>query len=77
MFDLQYPHDLTEHESQRLRLLFYRCQPVHLDDEDLHDYGPHRQLYDFLVYELGMDCEPARGAVYGLAKKLIEGCEDG
>ena len=42
------------------------------DDMVLHDYGPHRDIYNYLVKELGLKVQPERGPVWYRAKRLLE-----
>lgn len=63
--------DLTLVEFAGLKGLFNSCEPVHEDDTELHEVGPHRTLYNYLTACLRIDCQPTRGAAYKLAGDLL------
>ena len=62
---------LTEAERAELQRYLDACDWVHPSDETLHDYGPHRRLYDYITTELRFDCRPSRGAAYRRAELLL------
>ena len=64
--------ELLEDERIKLAQLFNACSPVSYDDDILHEYGAHRDLYDYITQELRLDCVPERGKVYRRAKLLLE-----
>ena len=64
--------ELLEDESIKLAQLFEACSPVSYSDDILHDYGAHRELYDYITKELRLDCHPSRGKVYRRAELLLK-----
>ena len=64
--------ELLEKERIELTLLFYACTPASYDDDILHEYGAHRDLYDYITKKICLDCVAERGKVYRRAKLLLE-----
>lgn len=63
--------ELTLPEFLCLKDSFLSCAPVREDDEELHEFGRHRNLYDCITGFLRIDCKPTRGAAYKLAADLL------
>ena len=67
--------ELLENEYTELAQLFSVCTPASFSDDVLHEYGAHRDLYNFITKKLRLDCVAARGKVYRRAKLLLEANE--
>ena len=64
--------ELLEDERIELTQFFSVCTPVSYNDDILHEYGAHRDLYDYITKKLCLDCIAERGKVYRRAKLLLE-----
>ena len=64
--------ELLENERIALQKYFDACSPASYSDDTLHEYGAHRELYDFITKKLRLDCVASRGKVYRRAKLLLE-----
>jgi hypothetical protein len=64
--------EITENEYRQLSHLMKGTEPADPDDMDLHDFGNHRQLYDYLTEGLGVFVEAGRGPVWHRSQKLLE-----
>lgn len=64
--------ELLEDERIQLTRLFNICTPVSYNDDVLHKYGAHRELYDYITKILRLDCIATRGKAYRRAKLLLE-----
>ena len=62
---------LLPDERDGLQRYFDACNKVAYSDEVLHEYGAHRNLYDYIVEILRFDCVPERGKVYRRAELLL------
>ena len=67
--------ELLENELIQLAHLFNACTPVSYDDDILHEYGAHRDLYDYITNKIRLDCIATRGKTYRRAKLLLESNE--
>ncbi len=68
--------ELLENERMELQKLFDACSPVSYSDDVLHEYGTHRELYDYITKKLRLDCVATRGKTYRRAKLLLEANEE-
>lgn len=64
--------ELLEDEVKELQKYFDACSPASYSDDTLHEYGAHRELYNFITKKLRLDCVASRGKVYRRAKLLLE-----
>ena len=67
--------ELLEAERIELARFFNICTPASYNDDVLHEYGAHRELYDYITKKLRLDCVATRGKVYRRAKLLLESNE--
>jgi hypothetical protein len=64
--------ELTEAEYHNLTELMEGTAEADMDDLILHEFGNHRNLYNYLVKELGIEVEAGRGPVFQRARLLLE-----
>ncbi|MCK5522016.1 MAG: hypothetical protein KAI83_02680 [Thiomargarita sp.] len=64
--------ELLKDERIQLTQFFHACTPASYNDDILHEYGAHRDLYDYITKKLRFDCVAERGKVYRRAKLLLE-----
>lgn len=62
--------DLAEYEL--LYKLFAFCDYCDPDDNDLHDTGAHRELFDCIRTGFGIDVKEGRGPAYHKAASLLK-----
>ena len=67
--------ELLEDERIELQKHFDACSLVSYSDEVLHEYGAHRELYDYITKKIRLDCVATRGKAYRRAKLLLESNE--
>lgn len=64
--------EITESEYEHLLKLLAGTDKADLDDMELHDFGNHRALYQYLTEGLGVFVEPGRGPVWHRAMQLVK-----
>ena len=67
--------ELLEDECIQLAHFFNACTPASYNDDVFHEYGAHRDLYEYITKKLRLDCVAERGKVYRRAKLLLEANE--
>jgi len=67
--------EITEKEYTDLLRLMNGIEQPDPDDMELHEFGGHRNLYDYLTTNLGVSVQKGRGPVWTRARRLVEGYE--
>ncbi len=63
--------EIMPEDYEQLAKLTANTDPADIEDMVLHDFGGHRDLYNFLTSKMGLSVKPGRGPVWHRAKDLL------
>ncbi len=64
--------EITYEEYNQLLQLMDALNPADIEDMELHEFGGHRNLYNYLTKKMGFSVKKGRGPVWHRAKSLID-----